>query len=101
MSSIARRTLRIIVTATAMAALGAGLVGNAFAAPSTDTARTSPSGTSTVRGDAQAYSARTSSTQDPDSALTQMDSTRLVNDLVGPIVGPQAVGGSTLGLPVG
>jgi hypothetical protein len=101
MSDIARRTLRITVIAAAMAALGAGLVGNAFAAPSTDTARTSPSGTSTGRGDTQTYSARTSSNQDPDGPLAQMDSTRLVNDLVGPVVGPQAVGGSTLGLPLG
>jgi hypothetical protein len=101
MSSLPRRTLRITVTAAAVAALGAGLVGNAFAAPSTDTARTSPSGTSTVRGDAQTYSAHTSSTPDPDGALAQVDSARVVNDLVGQAVGQQAVGGSTLGLPLG
>jgi hypothetical protein len=104
MSSLARHIVRITVTAAAMAALGAGLAGYALAAPSPDTARTSTSNASTARDGhthTVTHTVQTSSTQDPDDALAQLDSTRLVNDLVGPAVGQPAIGGSTLGLPLG
>jgi len=50
MSSLARRTLRTTAAAAGIAALGAGLAGNAMAAPAVDTDAPSPDTASTVPG---------------------------------------------------
>lgn len=50
MSSLARRTLRTTAAAAGIAALGAGLAGNAVAAPAVDTDAPTPDTASTVPG---------------------------------------------------
>ena len=50
MSSLARRTLRTTAAAAGIAALGAGLAGNAMAAPAVDTDAPTPDTASTVPG---------------------------------------------------
>jgi hypothetical protein len=173
MSSLARRTLHITAAVAGIAALGAGLAGNAFAAPapsqsvpttevapgpstespagslagvagtagrvvdspalpalfafesplahapavasaipaSTDVAstgaqnRTTYTETTTVNGQTRTRTTQTgptSSGQDADGPLTQVDGRQVVGDVVNHAVGsPQAVTGSTLGLPLG